>query len=331
MLRWGHNIVSIANTGSLSLAAQQLGISQPALSRYLAKLEQECRLELFYREKKKLKLTPAGRIYLEAAHKIITIQQQAISSIHALDTEREQKHLRIGVSPHQGAQVVTKLYPPFKRRFPQTEFTLYEGYTQGLYEAVRAKKTDYLMTTTLPDHHGLRLLPLFEEEILLSVPVFYSLSALSSSDLNQLGTADLTDFRDSPFVLMDATTSIGSLSQKVIQAADFQPIVVFQSANGYLVDEMIRSGVGVGLIPCHYAVPSEDVVYFRLKDRYTFQYCVVTREDYELSREERYLTYLQLKLKEADRTIRFCWSGELRALVDEFDMNEILPLRKGAG
>lgn len=324
-----HYIVAIANTGSLSLAARQLGVSQPALSRYLAKLEQECRLELFYREKKKLKPTQAGRIYLEAAYKIISIRQQALSSIRALDMDQQKKQLRIGVTPHQGTQAVTKLYPLFKRRFPQTEFTLFEGYTKALYEAVRTRKTDYLMTTALPDHYGLRALPLFEEELLFSVPVFHNLAALSSSELDKLGEADLEDFRDSPFVLMDTTTTIGLLSEKAIQAAGFQPIVVFQSANGYLVDEMIRSGVGVGLIPRHYAVPSEDVVYFRLRDRWTFQYCVVVREDYELSKEERYLTYLQLKIREADPGIHFCWSGELRALVDEFDMDEILPLGKG--
>lgn len=324
-----HYIVAIANTGSLSLAAQQLGVSQPALSRYLTKLEQECQLELFYREKKKLKPTQAGRIYLEAAHKIIAVQRQALSSIHALDTEREKKHLRIGVTPHDGAYAVTKLYPPFKRRFPQTELILFEGYTQKLYEAVRNGKTDYLMTTFLLDHQGLRLLPLFEEELLLSVPVFHNLAALSGSNVDHLSEVDLADFRDSPFVLMDDTTTIGPLSQKAIQAADFQPIVVFQSANGYLVDEMIRSGVGVGLIPRHYAVPSEDVVYFRLKEPYALQYCIVVREDHELSKEERYLTYLQLKLREADCAISFCWSNELRALVDEFDMDEILPLGKG--
>lgn len=324
-----HYIVAIANTGSLSSAAQQLGISQPALTKYLTKLEQEHQLELFYREKKKLKPTQAGRLYLEAAHKIIAVQRQALSSIRALDARQEKKQLRIGVTPHQGAEAITKLYPPFKRHFPQTELTLFEGYTQELYEAVRNRKTDYLMTTFLADRHGLRLLPLFEEELLLSVPVFHNLAALSSSNVSQLTEVDLADFRDSPFVLMDDTTTIGSLSQKAIQEADFQPIVVFQSANGYLVDEMIRSGVGVGIIPRHYAVPSEDVVYFRLKKPYTLQYCIVVREDYELSREERYLTYLQLKLREADCSINFCWSNELRALVDEFDMDEILPLGKG--
>lgn len=317
-----HYIVAIAETGSLSLAARQLGVSQPALSKYLTKLEQDLRQELFYREKKRLKPTRAGRVYLEAAHKILSIQQQARSSIRELGGGQERKKLALGVTPHQGAELIAELYPVFNRRFPGVEFVLQESYTQGIYDAIRRGEIDYGMTSVLSDASGLRLLPLMEEELLLSVPAFHNLAPLSSGDPEQMAEIGLGEFQDAPFVLMDRTSSIGQVSMAAIEKAGFSPTVVFRSPNGYIVDQMIRSGLGVGLIPYRYAVPSEDVVYFRLKERYTYCCCIAVRAGYQLSEEERYLTYLQLKDKENDPHIQFCWSDELRALVDEFDMTE---------
>ena len=60
-------VLSIAETGNLSAAAKELGVSQPALSKYLAELEDELGTELFLRYKKQLYPTAAGKIYLEAA------------------------------------------------------------------------------------------------------------------------------------------------------------------------------------------------------------------------------------------------------------------------
>lgn len=321
-------IIAIANTGSLSVAAQQLGISQPALSKYLAKQQKEIGLELFYRDKKRLQPTEAGRLYLEAARKILTLQKDTAASIHALN--RSTHHiLQISVTPHLGAETAAKLYPEMRRKFQGIEFSLHEGYTKKIYQMVREGTADYGMTTVLPDQPEIHILPLFEEDLLLSVPVFYKNRFGATDDPDHTATISLSEFRDSPFVLMDSNTTIGRLSCEAIQAAGFQPMVIFHSENGYLVDEMIRSWMGVGIIPHHYAVPSKEVYYLRLEPNYAFQYCVICQKGHKMSTEERYLTYLQLKSRESDASVRYCWSPELISLVDEFDMQENWDLDAG--
>ncbi len=314
-------VVAIAKTGSLSAAAQQIGISQPALSKYLSKLQIDVGIELFYRDKKQFRPTEAGRLYLEAAQRILMLQKDTEASIHAL-TKSAHTVLRLGVTPHLGAEIAARLYPSMRRKFHGIEFSLQEGYTQKLYRMVREGTVDYAMTTVLQGQPEIRILPLFREELLLSVPVFYKNHFDATDDPNHTATAHLEEFQDSPFVLMDPDTTIGKLSYEAIQAAGFQPMVVFHSENGYLVDEMIRSGMGVGIIPRHYAVPSNEVYYLRIEPEYTFQYCVICAAEHEMSKEERYLTYLQLKSREYDQTVQFCWSKELVSLIDEFDMEE---------
>ena len=183
---------------------------------------------------------------------------------------------------------------------------------------MRQGKTQYGITSVLSNAEGLRLIPLFEEELVLSVPAFHNLAHLSSGDPEQMREIDIAEFRDSPFVLMDRTTSIGEASSAAFARAGFQPTVLFQSANGYIVDQMIRIGMGVGPIPYHYAVPSTEVVYFKLRERCAFCCCAAVRKGHVLSEEERYFTYLQFKKVEYNEYVRLCRNDELRKIVTEF-------------
>ena len=77
-------IKTIAEVRSISVAAEKLGISQPALSNYLKKKEKELGAVLFDRNKQPLQLTEAGTIYLEYIERFSTLEhelQQRISDI----------------------------------------------------------------------------------------------------------------------------------------------------------------------------------------------------------------------------------------------------------
>ena len=93
-------IIALAEAGTLSAAGKQLGISQPTLSVFLSNLEQELGIDLFLRDKKKLIPTPAGRIYLEAARRILATQEQTLQSIRQLTTAPPIE-IRIGGAPPQ--------------------------------------------------------------------------------------------------------------------------------------------------------------------------------------------------------------------------------------
>ena len=317
--------IAIARTGSLSAAAAQLGVSQPALSKYLSGLASLFGMPLFTREKRRLKLTQAGRIYYNASCRISSAMQETRSMIKALSIT-DKKELSIAVSPHQGAQVMAQMYPQIKKQFPGITLRLFEGYTRRLYQAVRSKKADLALTTVMEDEENVNVIPMFEEDMLLAVPSYHNLAVLSSPDSDHLAVIDVRELSDTPFVLMDEkNTTIGALSRRILEEAGIDPIVVYESENGFLVDAMIHAGAGVGFVPKHYVVPSRDVVYFALKKNYRFVYCVVTREGYHLSREERYLIYLQLKGKEHNPELHDIHSEELEKLAEEFEQDPSWP------
>lgn len=318
-------IMAIAQTGSLSAAAAMLGVSQPALSKYIAGLEQTLSIKLFYSVKKRLYPTNAGQVYLDAARRILELQEQTLHSIRKLNGE-ERKQLYIGGTPHRGAQMIAQIYPSFSKRFPNTELVPVEGYARQLREYVREGRVSLAITTRhAEDGADLRIVPLFDEELVLSVPVFnvHAKNALDGGE--ELPVVDLADFRDAPFVMMGEGTSIGSLGKRLFAEAGFSPTAVYTSDNMLMVDRMIKAGTGVGLIPLYYATASNEVVYFRLSQPCCITTCVLIQPDHALTDEERYIVYLQLNEAIMNSQNRFHWNDTVLQIIDEFEDVPPLP------
>ena len=129
-------LVAIAENGTLSGAGKKLGISQPTLSSFLSGLESEFGIDLFVRNKKQLIPTPAGRIYLDAAKKILAIQEQTLQSIHQLSVTPTET-IQIGVTPLRGSAMAAQIFSKFSQKFPMVRLEMREGYMRDLREMVR--------------------------------------------------------------------------------------------------------------------------------------------------------------------------------------------------
>lgn len=312
-------ILAIASTGSLSKAAEQLNISQPALSKYLAELEHQTGMELFLRHKKKLYPTPAGKVYLDAAREILNLQIRTRDSIRLLGAPASAE-IHIGISPHRGAVLLAGMFPKFNQYFPQIRLIPFEGYSGSLKELLIRGKIDLALTT----HEGelepdLYSLPLHSEEIILAVPAFHRLVKHPPSDRDNLPYIDLKEFRESSFIMPDPSAPLYIAVQPLFAQAGFQPMTAFSSPNVVMAESMIRAGAGVGLLPAHYMNTGEDVAYFRLYHPAHLTACVLTRKEHELTKAERFLTFLLLQSNAPNPDYRIIWSQPLLDIIQEFD------------
>ena len=315
--------IAIAETGSLSAAARQAEVSQPAISGYLQDLERELGTPLFVRSHRRMVPTEAGTVYLDMARQVLDLQARTHTMILARHNPRRQT-ISIGLSPHRGAQVLAAIYQPFNQRFPQTEIKPVENYAQGFGEMLEAGKLNLAFSTAAhpfsPD--VFRFLPTQQEEIVLALPAFHPLAAQASREISQASRMPLKEFRDTPFVLMAPNTTVGQVSQQMFVQSNFLPVVVFQSSNVVMVKDMIRSGAGAGLIPAFYATPHPDVVYFRLTQPGFLAACAVWCRQHALTEAERYLIYLKARLwdqKAPHSLTKFLWTEDLRQIFQEFE------------
>lgn len=311
-------VVAIASTGSLSAASKQLGVSQPALSKYLRELEQKVGMELFFRNKRRYFPTPAGRVYLRTAHHILELRQHTRASVAALGASHSGT-LRIGVTPNHGIATMAELYPDFDKRYPQIELDIRESPGGELRQLLRLGELDGIFISihgAVPE--GTQALPFYHEELVLAVPSFRSAAAHHSSVLEELPFADLHDYEDSVFILPGPSIALNSLVQAMFQESDFHPQVTTSAPNILIPVAMIRSGTRVGILPSHYVGPDPEIAFFRLRNSPQITVSYLTSDQHEYTQAERYLIFLFIKHSIRSNQ-KLLWSPELRSILWEFD------------
>ena len=97
-------IVKIAETRSITKAAQELFITQSALDQQLLKLEKELKAKLFVRSKQHLTLTPPGSVYVSYAKKILALKKEAYAIIGDI-SQRVSGTLSMGLTPERGIEM----------------------------------------------------------------------------------------------------------------------------------------------------------------------------------------------------------------------------------
>lgn len=321
-------LVAIASAGSLSAAAGQVGVSEPALSSYLKKLEKEAGLDLFFRSGRRYILTPAGRVYLQAAQRILELQRHYRRSIRALDLAAPET-LRLGVSPNRGIEAVAAVFPDFDKRYPHVRLALQEGYTNPLRAALLRGELDIVLATQgRKEPEGVQLLPFQEEELVLAVPSFYPTVRHRAFSLEELPFADLRDYQEAAFVMPEPAAALYGLIQATFAAAGFQPRVTTASPNMLIQEAMIRSGRWVGLLASHYVRPNEEIAFFRLKNAARLTMAYMTRAGHTFSDAERFLLYLFIK-RELGSGGSILWNDLLRRIFWEFDPIEAMAQQLG--
>lgn len=308
-------ILTIASAGSLSKAAKELNVSQPALSKYLADLEQQTGMELFMHQKKRLYPTPAGKVYLEAAREILGLQARTRDSIRLLKNPSTTK-LHIGISPHRGAVFIAQAFPKFSQYFPNVRLIPHEGYSSNLKDMLDKGIIDMALTTMA---NGPDRLPLHSEEVILAVPSFHRLAKHTFESISTLPFIDLADLRDMSFVMPDPASALYEAVRPAFDRAGFQPLTAFSSPNVIMAESMIRSGVGIGLLPANYMVKNPSITYFRLYQPPRLTACILTKENHRLTDAERFLIFLELQNSASNPNYQIIWSEVLMEIVREFD------------
>lgn len=312
-------IIAIASTGNLSAAARQLGISQPALSKFLKNTERDVGQELFFRSQNRYIPTPAGQVYLSTAQQILNLDNHTRSAIAALSGSSGTT-LRVGLSPNRGMNTMVSVYPDFAQRFPGVELVTTEGYSAPLLESLLAGKLDIIFISpinAIPDE--LYVVPTQKEELVLAVPSFHPLVKHNTFQLSELPYADLSDFRDYTFTSPGPKTAMYGLIQKLFQAEGIIPQVTATAPNILMQEAMIRGGNKVGILPAYYVQPNPDIAFFRLRNSPFLTCCGMLRKDMALTPPLEYLLFLFFRASLHTFNGIPIWTDITRRLVRQFD------------
>lgn len=193
-LRELRNFMQVARAGSVSRAAQELRLAQPALSRQIKKLEHELGVPLFSRHGRGVRLSAAGSKLLERAESIAQLVHETREEIRE-DRSPARGRFTLGVPPAAGLRLLPHFVERFQKAWPQTTLHMREGVASSLLEWLIDKRLDLALLHNPPHLEALNISPILTERMFVVGP------AQSAKNRNHPKTYRIRDFGDLPLIL----------------------------------------------------------------------------------------------------------------------------------
>lgn len=163
----------VANTGSFSRAALELGSDQSTVSRQVARLETTLETRLFSRSGRGVVLTEAGSTLLGYAQQVAATISEACDAVHSCTAKGPAK-LVIAAQPTIATTAFDMIGTAIKQRFPATKLRFVEGLASPILGWLSTGEVDMALLYSPEQHSGLSQDVLLEEDLMLVTPASWS-------------------------------------------------------------------------------------------------------------------------------------------------------------
>lgn len=285
--------VAVAKERSFSKAAKSLIVSQPSLSQYIQRLEDELGILLFERTTP-LRLTYAGEVFIKYAQEVLNQEKYMRSYISDIRDEKNGR-IVIGAGFLNSTSVIPAVIKAFRQTYPDVQIVLRETVEPELFMFLKKDTIDFALTTIATNDLGMEMQDISEQDYLLAVSTTqdknkgYKITNDGKSWI--FPEISITDCKDMQFIVQDKSIPMYGLMENICKKANVVPKVSVQCSNIVTALGMVRIGLGVCLVPTSAAIfniGDKDIHFYRIKEN------EVKRKLYIIYRKERYLTRADL-------------------------------------
>ncbi len=275
----------LSREGSFSKAADVLNITQPSLSQYIKKIENEIGLQLFDRTNGNIRLTDAGRVYLEFGKQILDLEQQMNAKFQDI-SQYKFGTLKIGTSPFRSSSMMPTIAKYFQSIYPGMHLVIEEMETHELLSCCENGDFDFCLTMLPIDKHIFNYELISEEELVLAVPQSYPpLDSIPISN-RKYPAIEANQLNGLPFVMITESQVMQKAlnSLRLTYSLNIKTAAVVKSLEAQI--SMVRADVGVALVPTGIeGFCNDGEVRF-----YSFSHQLPKREVVAMWRKDRYLS-----------------------------------------
>ncbi|GAA4384793.1 LysR family transcriptional regulator [Tsukamurella soli] len=232
--------ITLAEHGHVTDAATELGVTQPTLSRMLARLEADVGAPLFDRMHGRLVLNAAGEVYLEHARRARVELDAARAAIADLASP-SLGTVRLSFLHSFGVALVPRLVSGFRRGEPRVTFRLSQFAAGTVTEQVVAGEADLAIVSPRPTTASVAWSLLRRQRLALAVPADHPLAGRA--------TAHLADAADADFITMYPEFGMRRILEERCAAAGFRPRITFETSELFTIAGLVAAGLGVALMP----------------------------------------------------------------------------------
>jgi len=233
-----HSFLVLTNHLHFGQAAEELRVSQPALTKQIQRLEAKVGGPLLTRGYRRVALTPAGEIRRDRARSLLR-ESEIAEHMARLAVSGKAGLLRIGFGITSLAAGLPDILTRFRQRFPQVHVSMRDMPTPDQVEALEDGNIDVGFVRLPIERTELASVPVLQETLVVAVPRGMSYRG------------GLAGLRKEPFVVMSRSLS-ASLFDHVVRTcrtAGFSPRIVQEASELFTVLNLVRAGVGVSLVP----------------------------------------------------------------------------------
>jgi DNA-binding transcriptional LysR family regulator len=249
-----HQVLAVQKYGSFAKAADALGVSQPNLSKNVARLEDELRLRIFDRTAKGSALTPIGELIVERADAVIA-ETRNLARDAALLAGGETGIVRIGCTPALQTSLMMPLLQRIVSRHPGLRVHLESAVSGRLLPLLEARELDVIFAGATPD----ALPGAYVVETILEAPaVFVASPSHPLANERAISIARVAEFK------CGGSASSGSRNERLLgfesenlgmySASDYEPLlalvlmgVAVLPAPSFIVQPYLQAGKMVAL------------------------------------------------------------------------------------
>lgn len=243
--------VAVAELGHFGKAAERCFCTQPTLSGQLKKLEEELGSPLLERlPGGGIRLTEFGEVALVHAHEAL-VASRRIADLGKASRDPYQGDLVLAAIPTIGPWLWPKAIPALHAEFPNLSVFLREEQTAVLLRSLRDGSVDLGILALPVEGNGLEAVALWDEPFLLATPEGHELSGRGSMSVRELSDLDL--------LLLEDGHCLRDQALEVCRAAGAREREGFRATSLESLRQMVRSGIGLTLLPAGAASPETGI------------------------------------------------------------------------
>lgn len=225
---------AVAENLNFRKAAEQLFLTQPAITLQIKALENDLGVRLFDRSANRVTLTTQGRTLLRSARKLAKLAAEAEQNLSAEDG-RSSGTLSLGVSTTIAQYVLPRLIGAFLDEHPRVQLLLQSGNTEQVVASILNGKVSIGLIEGPARRRGIRTEPVMRDELVLIVPANFAVTQLSPQQ-----------FLSATLLMREHGSGSRHVVEKALDRAGFR-LKAFKSVMDLDSTEAIKSAVEVGL------------------------------------------------------------------------------------
>lgn len=242
------HLEAILETGSVLAASRRLYVSQPSLSQFVRRVEQDYGITIFDRQTTPWQLTEDGKTLLGAQRQMAEIERECRQRF-ADCRELKSGEIRIASTAYRTATLLNPVLSVFKQENPDILVRIEEGNTAEVLNIIESGHVDcgVVISSMVPE--SLEHVQVYSESVLIGLPGDHPYVKAHPKPPERFDPLNLRNIAGTPFIIMKSGQAFHDYFYEICRANDAELPVTLETQSILTVPALISTGIGAALVP----------------------------------------------------------------------------------